>query len=135
MPTPHIPSQVEVEGRVGEDKLERFLHELRNSRSRSVTLAVLQATAEEPLVGEGEPFTEVTSGYATRKRAGVAHVASGLEMYFIAPLGLGQRLLRTAHDSALEGGATTAMRQLLPAALDTTHMMLAVVHSKVRLCI
>lgn len=127
--------QVEVEGRVGEDKLERFLHDLRNSRSRSVTLAVLTATADAPLSGEGEAFSQVTAGYASRKRAGVAHVASGLEMYFIAPAGLGQRLLRTAHDSALAGGASAALRQLLPATLDDSHMLLAVVHSKVCVCI
>lgn len=51
---------MEVEGRVGEEKLERFLHDLRNSRSRSVTLALLTAVQEASQdAAELETFPEV----------------------------------------------------------------------------
>ncbi len=167
---------MEVEGRVSEEKLERFLHDLRNSRSRSVTLALLTATQEASQdATEVETFAEVclvriwgvvggygggsstyhmllhiphapphtpphttytyhaqvVAGYASRKRAGVSHIASGLEMYLIAPDGLGKQLLRTVHESAVQGEAPPAAVAALPDALSQTQMLVAVVHSKV----
>ena len=67
--------------------------------------------------------------YSSKERTGVLDLESGLEAYIIPPSPLVDRLLRTAQKSALQAHHSTAS---IPAAVEPSHLMLVVIHRKVR---
>eukprot|EP00887_Chlorella_sp_A99_P000072 scaffold16.g72.t1 len=100
-----------IRGRLALPKLERFLQDLRHSRSRAVTVGVLRP-AEGATEAERGALRELVKQYAERDRTGVAEPAPGVEAYLLPPAApLVPAVLRAARaaaplqvDSVLPGG-------------------------------
>ncbi|KAG5244319.1 death-inducer obliterator [Salix suchowensis] len=75
---------VEVKGRVRLDAFEKFLQELRMSRSRAV-MVVHFVCKEGSTESERESLREVADSYVVDERVGFAEPAHGVELYLCPP--------------------------------------------------
>eukprot|EP00803_Ostreobium_quekettii_P008282 evm.model.scf_2202.2 EVM.evm.TU.scf_2202.2 scf_2202:17793-23519(-) len=89
--------EVEIKGRVGSDKVETFLEQLRGSQSRTVTLGLLKLADDAGLMDQ-TGVNELIKHYSRRGRVGVVAPGPQLEGYLVAKSDLAARLLMTARE-------------------------------------
>ncbi|KAK1259776.1 hypothetical protein QJS04_geneDACA005534 [Acorus gramineus] len=83
-PTKDWPGSIEIKGRVRKEAFEKFLQDLRLSRSRGIM--VLQFFwKEESLASELTNLQETVESYIADERVGFAEPAPGIEIYFCPP--------------------------------------------------
>ncbi|KAF9681175.1 hypothetical protein SADUNF_Sadunf06G0198200 [Salix dunnii] len=93
---------VEVKGRVRLDAFEKFLQELRMSRSRAV-MVVHFVCKEGSTESERESLREVADSYVLDERVGFAEPAHGVELYLCPPhLKTRERLVKVFPKDQLE---------------------------------
>ncbi|KXZ54341.1 hypothetical protein GPECTOR_5g423 [Gonium pectorale] len=123
-----------VKGQVKLSRVEQFFEELRRSRSRTITLALVRQLAgpQAAAVGlsEAAAAAEACGGLAEfaaqhRSRTGLATPGSGLEAYLVARGGLAARLLKTARAVCL-----SHQLALLPGDIGEDQVLLAMVHPR-----
>ncbi|KAK1282041.1 hypothetical protein QJS10_CPB22g00987 [Acorus calamus] len=83
-PTKDWPGSIEIKGRVRKEAFEKFLQDLRLSRSRGIM--VLQFFWKEESLASGlTNLQETTESYIADERVGFAEPAPGIEIYFCPP--------------------------------------------------
>ena len=87
--------EIEIKGRVGLDKVEAFLEQLRGSQNRTVTLGILKLADDAGLMDQTS-INELIKHYSRKGRTGVVAPSPNLEGYLIAKSDLAARLLLTA---------------------------------------
>ncbi|KAK9273595.1 hypothetical protein L1049_018405 [Liquidambar formosana] len=83
-PTKEWPSFLEIKGRVRLDAFEKFLQELRLSRSRAIMVVHFVRKQGSP-ESESASLSEVADSYVVDERVGFAEPAPGVELYFCPP--------------------------------------------------
>ncbi|KAK9830781.1 hypothetical protein WJX74_006949 [Apatococcus lobatus] len=122
-----LPStELEPKGRLSLGHLESFFEELRKSRSRTLSLGLLRASAGlSP--SRAALFDQVPTFYAERDRASVLEQGSaGEEFYLLPACPLANRLLATAKSAA----ATVPDAAPIPSEVPADSMLIAIVHRK-----
>lgn len=82
--TKEWPSCIEIKGRVKLDPFEKFLQELRMSRSRGIMVVHFVSQDGSPEI-EAASIREVAESYLVDERVGIAEPSSGVELYFCPP--------------------------------------------------
>ncbi|KAK9828602.1 hypothetical protein WJX72_000989 [[Myrmecia] bisecta] len=114
--------ELDVKGRMGCDKLEEYLEELRHSRSRTVSVGLLRAASGD----DAAHFVKLADNYARKQRSSVLETGSPhLEAHVVPQCSVADRLLTTARQAA-----APAARDTLPAALGDDRLLLVIVHRK-----
>mmetsp|Transcript_12607 Transcript_12607/g.31824 ORF Transcript_12607/g.31824 Transcript_12607/m.31824 type:complete len:898 (-) Transcript_12607:834-3527(-) len=113
---------VEIKGRVGNDKLEPFFHDLRSSRSRTVTLGIVRCLSSH----DHEGIMELVKQFTSKNRSGVAEPGHGVEVYFVSRGPLTARFCKTASHSMRRAED----RRLVPANVGFGELLCITVHRK-----
>ncbi|KAE9603731.1 hypothetical protein Lal_00001998 [Lupinus albus] len=78
------PGLLEIKGRVRLDAFEKFLQELRLSRSRAIMVLHFVSKGSSP-INELSTIREVADSYIVDERVGFAEPVHGVELYFCPP--------------------------------------------------
>ncbi|EFJ50430.1 hypothetical protein VOLCADRAFT_88764 [Volvox carteri f. nagariensis] len=130
------PTELLVKGQVKMARVEQFFEDLRRSRSRTITLALVRPLSFEEAVAAG--MTEAANAMAAgrvggmaefvtqhRSRAGLATPQAALEAYLVTRGSLAARLLKTARVVC-----PATQLALLPEDIGDEQLLLALVHPR-----
>lgn len=117
---------VELKGRLSLEKAAEFFANLRRSRTRTISAALLRCAGGS--AAGIVRFRELVRHYRHKRRGGVAEPAPGAEAYFLPPSGLAAKVLRTAR----RGAVSPAARDTLPTAVSADQLLVVLIHRKAR---
>ena len=114
-----------------EEAVQTF--ELHKSKLAAFGLLYVQTNGTPALCTQTVPtilyvLLQLVQLFTNKQRTGVLELEAGLEAYIIPPCPLVGRLLRTAKKSA---SMTSHDASLIPSALDSCQLLLAIIHKKV----
>ncbi|GFR47670.1 hypothetical protein Agub_g9414, partial [Astrephomene gubernaculifera] len=128
------PNELLVKGQVKVSRVEQFFEELRRSRSRTITLALVRPMGHDAAaaagLAEAAAAADACGGMAEfvaqhRSRTGLATPQGALEAYLVTRGGLAARLLKTARVVC-----PAHQLALLPEDIGEDQLLLAMVHPR-----
>lgn len=122
---------VEIKGKLNPQQVETFLYDLRNSRSRTVTMGIMKpAPPEAATAANRDMFYDLISYYSRAQKVGVITMQewSNSEAYLIPPGSLAEALLRDASTTGLYNSSNNGTG--VPASLEEDELLLVAIHKR-----